>query len=119
VHMAPSFCRQDKAPAEDSRVKVPMEARAGCSELLSANRRDNSLTSPSVQGRLSGPVHLTIGFAPGDVPPAPAVAFAAWAGDSDAPCSYVDDGHLSLCSASVLSGCASPSTRCTFPVPSQ
>ena len=116
---APSTCRHDNAPAEDSKVRELMEARAGCSALLSAIRRDISLTSLSVHGRLSGPMHLHIFFDSCDVAPDSRVAVSAWPDGSDAGCSYVGDGHLSLRSAPIFSAFASPSSRCHLSVPSQ
>lgn len=118
MQRAPSTCRHDTAPWEDSKVSVLMDARAGCSWLLSANLRDNSLTSPSVQGRLSGPAHLNMCSDPCEVAPDSRVAFISRSGES-AGSSYVGDGHLSAPSAPVFSGCASPPVRRHVPVPSQ
>jgi hypothetical protein len=81
------------APWEDSKVRVLMEARAGCSALLSAILRDNSLTSPSVHGRFSGPMHLNLLFCPCDAAENSRVPFIALPDGSGRRSSYVGDGH--------------------------
>jgi hypothetical protein len=48
----------DKFPWGESKVKVLISAKAGCSRLLSAFLLAISLTISSVQGRLSGPRHF-------------------------------------------------------------
>jgi hypothetical protein len=53
----PTFCLHDKLPWGESRVKVLISAKAGCSRLFSAFLLSISLTISSVQGRLSGPMH--------------------------------------------------------------
>ena len=71
----PSFCLHDKVPSGESKLKVLILAKAGCSALFFPILLAKSLTISCVQGLLSGPVHFKAPTDPCPLAAPPGVVF--------------------------------------------